>query len=371
MDYLKWIEISESALVFNVKQFQKNLPKKSNFMAVIKSNAYGHGLLVVANILIKHGVKYFAVFDMSEAKQLRSLNKDIYILVLNKLNALEIDTAIKNNINVTITDFDILKEVLKHKNFKSLKINLKIDTGLSRQGFQMHQINTLVEVFKNNPTLNLETLYTHLVGAVYKKFDKITKDQFEKLIQYKKAFQKIGLFVKSHISPTTGTIINDYLSLDFTRVGIGLYGFLPKEEIPESKFFALKPVLTFKTIIQEIKYIQKGDTVGYNATFKAKEKTKIAILPVGYYDGIPRSLSNKGYVLCNGVKCKILGNVMMNMCVVDVSSIKNCKLGDEVVLLGKQKNSLISADEVGKLAGTIDYEILSRISPNITRIAVK
>jgi alanine racemase len=342
-------------------------------MAVVKANAYGHGMDICAKTAIDSGADYLAVFTMEDAIALRRKFKAIPILVLKQIDIFDIDIAIKNNIDVTVSSMDILKKIVALKNKKKLNIHLKIDTGLSRQGFLLGELDATLAILKVAKNVNVVGLYTHLTGAESKKFNNYTKSQIEEFLTWSRAFIKSGYKnIILHTSATSGALILQPLSFNMVRLGIGMYGLWPSSEIKSisEKKLQLSPVLSWKTVVSEVKTIKPNIGVGYEATYMTKKNTKIAVLPVGYWDGIPRSASNNIDVLIDGVRCRVLGRIMMNMCVVDIGKTKNVKPGDEVVIIGKQGKNTISADELALCAGTINYEIVTRINPQINRIAI-
>jgi alanine racemase len=368
-----WVEISQSAIKKNIAGYTKLLPDETSIMAVVKANAYGHGLQIVSDIAVESGIDELSVFTLDEALKIRQTHKDTPILVLNQINIDELDIALKYNIDITVSSIETLKKIIKYKKVKELLINLKIDTGLSRQGFQFSDLPNVIKILKSNEHINISGLYTHLIGAENKKFDKYTNNQIHEINNWQDELNSIGYYPLVHVSATAGFLMNEKISYDSVRMGIGLYGLWPSNEVKEknTKTLNLYPALSWKTKINQVKKIKKGDVVGYDATFVASGDMTIAVVPVGYFDGLPRSLSNKGYMLCGGVKCKILGRVMMNMCVIDVSSALGAKMGDEIVIIGKQKNTVITAEEIADIAGTINYEIVTRINSEIPRIAIK
>lgn len=373
MNEKTWVEISSSAVQSNIKNYEKILPKNTMLMAVVKANAYGHGMDICAESAVKAGVDYLAVFDIADAVVLRKTYKSVPILVLKQIEEDEFDIALKYKLDITVASLQTLNKIVKNKNKANFLIHLKIDTGLSRQGFAFEELEDVLKILKENADLHITALYSHFVGAENKKFDKCTIDQANKIRVWQNEFNQRDYYPIVHISATSGYLMIPDLAFDMVRIGIGMYGLWPDMEVKKAIGNKLKltPALSWKTKIAQVKVISKGDVVAYNATFVAKNKMKIAVLPVGYWDGVPRILSNTGYVICGGVKCKILGRVMMNMCVVDTTAVKNIKAGDTATIIGKHGKAEITADEVAQLADTINYEIVTRINPNIKRIAIK
>ena len=373
MKYRTWVEISTTAISKNIKNYKKSLLKGTKVMAVVKANAYGHGMDICAKTAIESGADYLAVFTMEDAIILRKKFKTIPILVLKQIDIFDIAIAIKNNIDVTVSSMDIFKKIVSLKNKNKLNIHIKIDTGLSRQGFLLSELDATLAISNSTKNINLVGLYTHFTGAESKKFNNYTKGQVEEFLTWSKAFIKSGYKkIILHASATSGPLMLQALSFNMVRLGIGMYGLWPSSEIKNiaEKKLLLKPALSWKTVVSEVKTIKPNTGIAYDATYITKTNTKIAVLPVGYWDGIPRSASNNIDLLISGVRCRVLGRIMMNMCIVDISKAKNVKPGDEVVIIGKQGKNTISADELALCAGTINYEIVTRINPQIPRIAI-
>ena len=286
----------------------------------------------------------------------------------------KIGNAFKNNISLTVSDFSTLKNL---KNIKihghKLKIHIKIDTGMHRQGFFVSEIPAVIKILKSQPNIILEGVYTHFSSAKNPAFPSATFNQIE---QFKKAidlFESAGFkgFIK-HTAATSGTIIFPQSHFDLVRIGIGLCGLWPSKETKEAfrEKIKLEPVLSWKTIVGQIKSLPKGSKVGYDLTETLDRSSSVAILPIGYWHGFPRSLSSIGKVLIKGNEVKVIGRVSMDMISVDVTDVKNVKVGDEVILIGRSEKSEISVDDIAYLSDTINYEIVTRLNPLIKRIVV-
>ncbi len=361
-----WIEINARALVSNVKNFKKILPKETELMCVVKANAYGHGLQQVMSILKDTPqVNWFSVFSFEDALCVRKYT-DKKILVLCNTSAHFWNQAIKKNISVTISSMPELIELSKYKQKRKLKWHFKVDTGLHRQGFlknEMSQVISLVEKISLHP----EGLYSHFSGVETRKFDTYSQKQFKELLEWKNALTQILVFPKVHISGTAGNIRHPEYFMDIARLGIGLYGLHPSNETQKKMNHSLKPVLSFHTYVSEIKKISKGSFVAYDCTYTAKQDMTIAILPVGYYDGLPRTLTNKGKVIIQDQFVSIIGRIMMNMCIVDVSHLDNIQEGEQVTIIGTQGKNTQTVDALATLSETINYELVTRLNPLIER----
>jgi alanine racemase len=364
-----WIEIDSSAAKNNYREFRKLIGKKL-LLAVVKSNAYGHGLIDFSKLISELGADWLGVDSIVEAESLRKAGIKKPILVLGYTLPNKFKDAIKNNVSLTISDFTSLGSI-NNKSSKKLKIHIKIDTGMHRQGFFLTDILKVIEILKSKKAIEVEGIYTHFSSAKDPKKPKETLRQialFEKAVEL---FEKSG-FKKliKHAGATAGTILFPNSHFDMVRVGIGLYGLWPSKEakVAYKNKIKLKPVLSWKTIISSIKTLKAGDRIGYDLTEKVNRTSKVAILPIGYWHGFPRILSSMGYVLIKGKKAKVLGRVSMDMISVDVTDIKNIKVGDEAVIIGKSGKEEITAHNTAYLGSTTEYEIVTRINPLIMKI---
>lgn len=362
-----YIEINKQALESNITELKKVIPGKTKFMAVIKANAYGHGFSEISDILKNNkNVDWFAVFEFSDAILLRKKTKKP-ILVLCTTEKKFWKEAIVNNISITLSRIDQFVDFVYFKNKNELKVHIKIDTGLGRQGFLLEDIERIKELLVSSK-VKIEGIYTHFSGTESKVFDKYTDSQFKEIIEWKKEFSRIGVYPLVHMGATSGSLRNEKFAGDMARFGLGIYGLWPSEETQFFKKIKLNPVLSIKTTIVDLKKIPKGNHVAYDCTFTAKKDTTIAIIPVGYFDGLPRSLSNNGFVLLHNSYVPIIGRIMMNMCVIDVSTIsKKVSIGDSVCIIGKEGKKEITADMCANWAQTINYEIVTRLNPGLER----
>lgn len=365
-----WVEIDRNAIKKNYRTFRALLSPQTKLMAVVKSNAYGHELVGFSKEADKLGVDFFGVDSIIEGIALRKEGIQKPVLVLGYTMPENFKSASENNISVTVSSFDGLFSL--KENAYPLKIHIKIDSGMHRQGFYPSDAKKVVDALKKLPHMEVEGVYTHFANAKNPNFPQDTDKQ---AVEFKKAtdvFEKAGLRFLKHASATAGVILFPQYHFDMVRIGIGLYGLWPAKEVQEAfgKKIKLHPVLSWKTVIAETKIVPKGDGVGYNFTEILKKDTKIAVCPIGYWHGFPRALSSVGCVLVGGKRARVLGRVSMDMITIDVSGIKNVKAGDEVVLIGKSGAQTITADEFADYASTSCYEIVTRINPKIQRVFV-
>lgn len=380
------IETDKKALRHNVEQFLKLIPQSTRFMAVVKSNAYGHGLITIAKELTALNPKpytlnsrlWFGVDSIVEALRLRKEKIKHPILVLGSTLPSRIKDAYRENIILTISNFESLKELAKLK-YKP-DFHIKIDTGMHRQGFLPEDALKLLKLLKNFQ-LAPAGVYTHFASAKDAAYPTYTLEQLRKFNAVVSELKTAGFKnLIRHAAASGGTLLFPKSHLDMVRVGIGLYGYFPS---PESKIaasvmakndgrqttsFVLKPILTWKTLVSEVKEIPAGSFVGYDLSEMVTRKTKIAILPVGYWHGYDRGLSSIGEVLIRGKRRKVIGKVSMDMTIVDVTDPPKVRVGDEVTLIGRQGKDAIWADELALKVGTTHYEFLTRINPLIKRL---
>lgn len=363
-----WVEIDRNAIKKNYHTFRGLISSETKLMAVVKSNAYGHGLVDFSKVVDKLGVDFFGVDSITEGAALRREGVEKPILVLGYTMPENFKAASDNKISITVSSFDGLSALKKNK--YPLKVHVKIDSGMHRQGFYPSDAKKVLGALKKLPHVTLEGVFTHFANAKDPSFPHDTDKQAAEFKKATDVFEKAGLRFMKHASATAGTILFPQYHFGMVRVGIGFYGLWPAKEVQKAfgKKITLHPVLLWKTVVAETKIIPKGDGIGYNFTEIFKKDTKIAVCPIGYWHGFPRSLSSIGYVLVNKKRARVLGRVSMDMITIDVSAIKNVKTGDEVVLIGKSGKAQTTADEFADYAGTSCYEIVTRINPKIQRV---
>lgn len=370
---LAYIELSKKNLIHNVKQFRNLAKKGTKFSVAIKGNAYGHGQNEVAKILEPY-VDYFQVNSVNELELLRKVRKKP-VLLLGYVQKSDLEKAIKLDCIMSVFSLEQLKHIYAMAEMckKVQNIHLSIDAYLGREGFLLKDLPEVLKEIKKYKNIKLTGIYAHFANIE----DTTDFSHAQKQIdEYKKALDLAKEFgfenLQNHISATSGLLVYEKGQgiNSIVRLGIGVYGMWPSEHLKNlyNSKIILKPVLSWKTKVAQVKILPKGNTIGYGLTYKTKKETKIALIPQGYADGMDRGFSNNGVVLINGTRCKILGRVSMNMCVVDVSHLKKVKPEDKVVILGTQGKEEISAEEMAERIGTINYEITTRISSLLPRI---
>lgn len=374
-----WIEIDALAFEHNLKQFLKLISQRTRFMAVVKSNAYGHGLVDTARFfanlqLTTYNLQqrlWFGVDSITEALRLRKEGIKNPILVLGFTLPSMLTDAARNDITVSVSNFDSIADLARVK--EKPVFHLKFDTGMHRQGFLPHQVPQLVQRLRLH-NLSPHGMFTHFAAAKDIAYPTYTLGQLRQFETIARRFERAGFrHVIRHAAASGGTLLFPETHLDMARIGMGLYGYWPS---PESRIMnhkseiILRPALQWKAVVAETKEIPKGSCVGYDLTERVSRKTHIAVLPVGYWHGYDRGLSGIGEVLIRGRRRKILGRVSMDMITVDATDGPRVRAGDEAVLIGKQCREAIWADELALKISTSPYEFLTRINPLIHRFFV-
>jgi len=363
-----WIEIDKGAIKHNYAVFRGLIAKNTKLLGVVKSNAYGHNLFEFAKELEKLGADFLGVDSAVEALALRREGVKAPILVLGFTLPEMFEELAKKDISVTVSNFETFKAL---KNIgQKINIHIKVDTGMSRHGFVDAEIKKVLAEIQSKPMVTVGGLFTHFAMAKNPAFPGYTKIQIEKFNKWRDAFTKAGLKPICHAGATAGSLLFDEAHFDMIRVGIGLYGIWPSKEAHAvyGGKIKLQTVLTWKTLIAEIKKFPKGTKVGYDCSETLSRNSVIAVCPVGYWHGLPRALSSIGNVLVNGNKCKIVGRVCMDIIMIDITEAGKVKVLDEVTIIGRDGKNKILADEISGLLDGSTYELLTRINPLIKRI---
>ncbi len=364
-----WLEINLDNLEHNVNQIKSIIPDKCKIMAIVKANAYGHGMIEIAKKLNEIGVQDFAVATLSEGINLRKNNIKGNILILGYTDLKDVEYIIKYDLIQTIVDYEYAKKIEKMKLEDKLKVHIKINTGMNRIGESYKNIDNLIKTYQIK---NIEILgtYSHLcVADSLKSYDiQFTNKQISNFFECIQKIRSLGYDTgEIHIQASYGILNYPELNCDFVRPGIIMYGIYNEDE-PKTRL-NLKPVLTLKARITSVKEIEKEESVSYGRTFVAKENKKIATVSIGYADGYPRNLSNKNVkVVVNGEYAEIVGRICMDQLIIDVSKIKEIHQGDIVTLMGEQKE--ISAETIANKADTITNELLSRLGSRLGRTTI-
>lgn len=368
-----WAEINLDNLASNMREIRRLAKKSAQVTAVIKADGYGHGAKYIAQTLLENGADRFAVAVLDEALELRKSGVTVPILILGYTQPERAKAIVANDIEQAVYSYELAKalSIEAEKQSKEVKIHIKIDTGMGRIGFRTDEasIAKIKEIHKL-PNLIIDGMFTHF--AISDEKDKTyTQEQFDKFMWVAHRLEEEGIKIRlKHCGNSAAIIDLPEMHLDMVRAGIILYGLAPSNDVELDKI-DLKQVMSLKARITHVKEINSGESVSYGRKFIASEKTKIASLPLGYADGYTRMLTGKAEALVNGVRVPVVGRICMDQCMIDVTGIDDVKVGDEVVLFGKQKNSFISIDEVAEKLGTINYEVVCMISKRIPRVYIK
>lgn len=371
--YQNYLKIDLNRLVHNFKELQR-IAKPSMVAGVVKANAYGLGSLTIAREIEKEGADYLCVANMGEAMECRKTGIYLPILVLGYIKDDVFRDVIQNRIEITAYDYEQcykLNEAAKSLN-AVVDVHVKIDTGMGRLGFlidEYHLEESIKEIKKINSLSNvrIKGIYSHLSDADGEDFS-YTHKQYEKFMEFIMFLDKEGISIPlKHISNDAGAILHGYY-LDMIRCGIGLYGYYGSEVVKSCETVDLKPVASFFTSVASVKTFQPGEYIGYNKTFKTEKVTKVAAVTLGYADGYPTQLSNKGYMIVNGKRANVIGKVCMDQTMLDISHIEDVKIGDEVLVFGEIGDNVVPLEEIAKLSNTIIYDILCRVSLRIPRV---
>lgn len=366
-------EINLDAIAHNTKQIRKIVNDKTDIMVIIKADAYGHGAVEVAKVALYNGASALGVAISDEGIQIRNNNINVPILILGYTPEAKIDEVIKYNLIQTVFTYEMAEAISKvaTKLEKIAQIHIKIDTGMSRIGFLPND-KAIDDIIKISKLKNIEIngIFTHFA----------TSDEIDKSFTYKQAqiyqnfvnkLEALGVYIPvKHVSNSGAIIDLPEFAFNMVRAGIILYGMYPSEDVDKSKI-DLKPAMSLKTQVSYIKEISANNPISYGRTYYTKSNTKIATIPVGYADGYSRALSNKGRVLINDEYANIIGRICMDQFMIDVTHIPNVNIGDDVILIGEQNNKAVTAQEIARLIGTINYEVVCMISKRIPRVYIK
>jgi len=361
-----WLEINLENMAWNIRQIKSHVQNRP-IMAVIKANAYGHGLYETARFLDEQGIDMLAVGKTNEALILRMGGIKKPILNFGPFTKNEAKEIVKNQISQSVytSDFKWLAEAAQSSG-KVASVQLKIDTGLGRVGVEYYRALPIIEKIARSNSIDIKGIFTPLTEDV--EFD---KEQLDRFIEVSDSASKKGINLGlKHVASSAGILSFPESHLDMVRPGITIYGQYPSTAEQELKRIDLKPAMALKSRIIYLKTLRPGDSVSYHRSFTAKKETRIATVPAGYSDGYPYRLGNIGEVLIGGVRCPMIGLVTSNHFTVDVSNLKNVKQGDEVVLFGKQGDQEITVEEVAAWGDTSVYKILIWMNPLLPRVYV-
>jgi len=387
-----WVEISTRALENNFRFLARLASPEAELLAVVKADAYGHSLALCAPAVVRAGAGWLGVTSVEEAVEARSFCPDVNILVFGGVFPGQGNAVVQHGLAPIVWEpqhLDELASAARAADISSLPVHLEIDTGMSRQGVDLGGLTTLLERFHSSPAIQLEGLMTHLYAAD-EADGRATSDQLQRTSAAVEQIQAAGfrprwlsvgssaLLVSGQAEKIT-SLARRYGMKALIRPGLALYGVAPQFDPPfgtpgpsalaESRS-RLQPVLTWKTMVMSVRSIQPGSVVGYNGTFVATEPMRLALVAVGYADGLDRQLGNRFSLLVRGQRAPIVGRISMDHAVLDVTEIHGVASGDEVVILGTQDRETITADHHAEATNTIPWEVFTRIGSRVKRAEV-
>jgi len=368
---LTWAEIDLDAIALNAAGLKARAGGQAELMVTVKANAYGHGAVEVARAALEGGATRLAVHRTLEGVQLRQAGITAPILIMGYTLPAESERIVRWNLTPTVNSkpqAEALSAAAVAQG-KPLPVHVKVDTGMGRYGLLPGEVADFVRFLSGLPGLVLEGLYTH--HAVADLADKsFTRRQFSIYMDVVKQLEEAGfIFPIKHVSNSATTLDLPEMALDMIRCGIGLYGLRPSDEVEPA--IPLRPALTLKSRVARVRTLPAGASISYGRTYITDKPTRVALVPVGYGDGYHRLLSNRGAVLIHGQRAPIVGRVCMDQFVVDVSHIPGVQLHDEVVLIGRQGEGHIPAEEVARWAETINYEVTTGLLPRVVRVYLR
>ncbi|HEX9758761.1 MAG TPA: alanine racemase [Nitrospiria bacterium] len=363
-----WAEINLKALSNNIGVVRGKVGEERKILAVVKADAYGHGLVPVSKALLSENIQMFGVAQLDEGIELRQAGIQIPILLMTGFLESQLKDIFHYRLTPVVHHFDLLSPLQRFgkKAQKPFRFHLKIDTGMGRLGMTLSELKRVAQMLKASPEIFLEGIMTHFAESEGEGGG-FLKEQTHRFLE------SVNLVLKSdypHLichAANSAAIVNSPSSyFQMVRPGIMLYGYLP----PPLKGLnhGLMPVMSLKTKIIHLKKVPPRTPIGYGRTWKTKRESLIATLPIGYADGYPRLLSNRGSVLMRGKKYPIVGRICMDLLMVDVTGMERPEIGETVVLIGEEEGKKITADEIGMWAETISYEILCGVNRRIPRV---
>lgn len=361
-----WVEIDLNALAINVRQLKALVGTHVTLFAVVKADAYGHGAVAVARTALLNGADYLAVASVSEAIELRDAGIEAPILVMSYTPVQAIRQAVRQNITVTLYDLDLARAYDRAAREAGgiLRVHVKVDTGMGRLGVLASAAVPFFRSLLNLNHLELEGVYTHFSMA-----DESPDYTAEQVRVFKRVLTPLRAagfsFKYVHAANSAGTLSSKENHFNAVRVGLAMYGLSPSDEVRVPSAF--RPVMTWKTTVAQVKTLPPNHPVGYGNTYVTQGEERIAVIPVGYADGLRRSPTHWGHVLLHGQFVPIIGRVSMEKTILNVTDVPDVAVGDEVVLLGRQGDVALSADEIARRLGTISYEVVTGILPRVPR----
>jgi alanine racemase len=365
---MKWAEISLPALRDNAASFAAAMGADVQLMAMVKADAYGHGILDSARAFVDGGATWLGVALPGEALELRRAGMTAPILVVGWAHPDAHESLIRAGVDLSVPDAATVTAVRAAalRAGRPARVHLKVDTGMNRQGVHPEQVAAILgHITATSPHVHLAGVFTHFADADADD-PSVTERQHQRFLPAAAAAHDVQPDVAVHCCNSAGALRFPHMRHDLVRPGIALYGYLP----PHCGGVAVRPAMTVRAVVTHVKTVRAGEKVGYGGTWTALRDTRVATVAAGYADGLHRAQSNRGRVLAGGVRCPILGTVSMDQATVDVSAVDGVAVGDEVIIVGGRGAERLGADEVAAVEDTISYEVLCAVSARVPRRAV-
>jgi len=378
-DRLTWCEVSREALLANLAEFRRIVGAGCRLAPVVKSNAYGHGLLTASRVFLDGGADALCVNDLWEAARLRDEGIAAPIHVLGYVPPRQAADAVGLGVTLVVYDRDVLLalDAAGAAAGATVEVHVKLETGTNRQGVDLAGARLLAGCARGLSRVRVTGLATHFADIEDTTDHTFARRQLGEFGAAAEALRADGIGLSArNVGNSAATILWPEAHMDMVRLGIGAYGMWPSKEtyvsaaLTHRNRVTLRPALTWKTVVAQVKEVPAGEYVGYGRTYRTTHSSRIAVLPVGYYDGYDRGLSNLAYVLVKGRRAQVRGRVCMNMIMVDVSDVPGVAAGDEAVLMGAQGGEALTAEQFATWAGTINYEVTTRIAESVPRVEV-
>ncbi len=371
-----WIEINRQALLSNTAAFRTVMSPDCALMVVVKADAYGHGLGIVAPVVAENA-DWLGVDSLEEASALEKIGLKLPVLILGHTALDDLPEVVRHGFRQVVFRTDTARRLsgASEKLGRKARIHIKVETGTHRLGIPLFELEDFLGEIKGLLGLDVEGIYTHFANIEDTLDPSYAQLQTQRFQEALGIAERIGLKPQMvHTAASAGVLLYPETHLNMVRVGIGAYGIWPSRETriaarERGREIELAPVLTWKTRVAQVKTVEAGHYVGYGLTYQASRKMQIAVIPIGFYDGYDRRLSNSGKALVRGKTVAVVGRVAMNMTMLDVTAA-GAALDDEVVLIGRQEDAEIPVEDLAEKTGTIPYETLARIHPSIPRVLV-
>ena len=365
-------EIDLDAIGSNTANIKARLRPETKLLAVVKADAYGHGAVEVSKVCLFNGAEQLAVATCDEGVELRQSSIQVPVIILGNTVEAQLETVINNSLTQTVFCYDTAKRIsdCAVRLGKKALVHIKIDTGMGRIGFLPNEESLdIIDSIFELPNLEITGVFTHFATADEKSKD-FTLDQYRKFRFMTDSMEKRGhTGLIRHCGNSAAILDMPELQMDMVRAGIIIYGMYPSDQVTES--ISLKPAIRLRSCISYVKEVAPDVSIGYGRTYFTNKVTKVATVPVGYADGYSRKCSNKARVIIKGHYAPVIGNVCMDQLMIDVTDIEKVGIGDDVIIMGQEKGLSVSAEELAKIQGTINYEIVCNVGKRVPRVFIR